>query len=244
MNISLSFNLKSNKIPLEYRRCIISWLKHSLLGIADGKYYETYYGKGNTRKFTFAVKLFNPVFRDKDDFILVDNSKIQITFSTGDTKTGFILYSAFIAQKGKKFALPFDNTMMLVSIVKSDTRLVNSNSALVKMLSPLCLREHNKDLNNDTYYSVKNENFSEKAKSIIELQLIDAGFSKSIINNLELIPINCKKTVVKHYDCLIECSVGEFMINADKAIINYFLQYGIGSRKSAGFGFATLILED
>lgn len=52
-----------------------------------------------------------------------------------------------------------------------------------------------------------------------------------------------QKTVVKHYNCSIECTLGEFAINADKSVINYLLQFGIGSRKSAGFGLAELVAE-
>ena len=53
-----------------------------------------------------------------------------------------------------------------------------------------------------------------------------------------------KKTVVTHYGSKIECSLGNFVIQAkDKAVINHFLKYGIGSRKSAGFGFAELISD-
>ena len=55
--------------------------------------------------------------------------------------------------------------------------------------------------------------------------------------------INSKKTVVFHYGNYIECSLGEFVLNGDKAIINYLLQSGIGSRKSAGFGLPILVAE-
>lgn len=51
------------------------------------------------------------------------------------------------------------------------------------------------------------------------------------------------KTVVYHYKNYIECSLGTFIISGDRAVINYLLKSGIGSRKSAGFGFAQLIAE-
>lgn len=120
---------------------------------------------------------------------------------------------------------------------------VNGNSALVKMISPLCVREHKEDGNKDYYYSVEKEGFADKAKEIIAEQLLSEGFSKNLTEDVEIIPINAKKTVVYHYSTYIECSIGDFVINGDKSIINYFLKYGIGSRKSAGFGFAELITE-
>lgn len=111
------------------------------------------------------------------------------------------------------------------------------------MISPLCVREHKEDGNKDYYYSVEKEGFADKAKEIIAEQLLSEGFSKNLTEDVEIIPINAKKTVVYHYSTYIECSIGDFVINGDKSIINYFLKYGIGSRKSAGFGFAELITE-
>ena len=64
-----------------------------------------------------------------------------------------------------------------------------------------------------------------------------------LISNFEIKPLNAKKTVVDHYKNYIECSLGSFSINADKSVINYLLKSGIGSRKSAGFGFAELLSE-
>lgn len=77
-------------------------------------------------------------------------------------------------------------------------------------------------------------------KELISNQLVDAGFSKNLAENIQIIPSGAKKTVVRYYGTFIECSIGNFFIKADKAVINYFLKYGIGSRKSACFGFAEL----
>lgn len=239
-NINLEIYLKHNKLSND-NNSYISFIKASLSNIADGRYFEEYYGGKLSRPFTFAVRYNKPKF--EKNTITVESNKMYISFSTGDTRTGFILYSAFLKQRNKPFNLPLNNSMTVKSVTKNDTKLVKSNNALIKMISPLCLREHNKESNSDRYISVSNENFVEKSKDILVKQLIDAGFSKSISENIELIPINAKKTVAKHYGCFIECSIGEFMINADRVVINHFLQYGIGSRKSSGFGFAKVILE-
>lgn len=71
----------------------------------------------------------------------------------------------------------------------------------------------------------------------------NSGFDEKLISNFEIKPLNAKKTVVYHYKNYIECSLGSFSINADKSVINYLLKSGIGSRKSAGFGFAELLSE-
>lgn len=112
------------------------------------------------------------------------------------------------------------------------------------MQSPLCLREHNKENNRDKYISVANELFAEKAQQILKEQLLIEKFSEKLADKVSIVPVNAKKTVVYHYGCAIECSIGEFVINADKSIINYFLKFGIGSRKSSGFGFAELLASE
>lgn len=89
------------------------------------------------------------------------------------------------------------------------------------------------------------ENFSRfvRKATVIKEQLVESGFDEKLISNFEIKPLNAKKTVVYHYKNYIECSLGSFSINADKSVINYLLKSGIGSRKSAGFGFAELLSE-
>lgn len=111
------------------------------------------------------------------------------------------------------------------------------------MLSPLCIRLHKAENNSDKYISVANPDFTEIAKQVIKEQLVESGFDEKLISNFEIKPLNAKKTVVYHYKNYIECSLGSFIISADKSVINYLLKSGIGSRKSAGFGFAELLSD-
>lgn len=242
MRILLKFSTSNKFMPKDYRRAFISFFKKTLSNVADGKYYQSYYLSNQRRPFTFAVKLPKPNFlKDK---IIIDKEEIQLVFSTGDSKVGFVFMSAFIAQKGKKFNLQFDNAITLTSVLQVNEKTVCSNSALIKMDSPLCLRQHNGEGNKDRYISIADQHFGENAKKIITEQLIVEGFSNNLVNDVEIVPVNAKKTVIFHYGCSIECSLGDFIINADKSIINYFLKYGIGSRKSSGFGCISLIAEN
>lgn len=43
MKILLRFYLQNNKLPIDYRRIMLSFFKRSLSDIAEGKYYEKYY---------------------------------------------------------------------------------------------------------------------------------------------------------------------------------------------------------
>ena len=241
MKILLQFQLKNNKLPIDYRRVILSFFKKALSEIADGKYYEKYYFKPERRNFSFAVNLPNPKFSKSE--ITLGKNEFRITFSTSDKMTGFVFMSAFIKQKGNNFSAPLGNVFILTNISQIGYKTANSSTALVKMLSPLCIREHSRDENKNSYYSVASESFEKKANKIIQEQLIESGFDDERVKGFSIQPINSKKTVVFHYGNYIECSLGEFVLNGDKAIINYLLQSGIGSRKSAGFGLPILVAE-
>lgn len=234
----MKFELENNQIPVEYRRCILSFFKKSLSEIENQKYYHKYYFNKSRRPFTFAVGLPNPVFSEKS--IKLSNNEMTLTFSTGDELTGYVFYSAFIAMKQKKFSLK-NNSLKLVSIRKIYDPSVISDSALVRMMSPLCLRKHVE--NGDMYVSVSSDLFENDAKEIIECQLLSEGFNEELSKSFCIIPVNTKKTVVQHYNSFIECSLGDFAIKGDKAVINYLLKNGMGSRKSAGFGCIKLISE-
>lgn len=241
MKILLQFKLKNNKLPIDYRRVILSFFKKSLSEIADGKYYEKYYFKPERRNFSFAVNLPNPKFLKSE--ITLEENRFRITFSTSDKMTGFVFMSAFIKQKGNNFSAPLGNVFILTNVSQIGDKTASSSTALVKMLSPLCIREHNRGENKDSYYSVASESFEKKANKIIQEQLIESGFDDERVKGFSIKPLNSKKTVVFHYGNYIECSLGEFVLNGDKAIINYLLQSGIGSRKSAGFGLPILVAE-
>lgn len=241
MKINLQFQLKNNKLPIDYRRVILSFFKKALSEIADGKYYEKYYFKPERRNFSFAVNLPNPKFSKSE--ITLRKNEFRITFSTSDKMTGFVFMSAFIKQKDNNFSAPLGNVFILTNISQIGDKTASSSTALVKMLSPLCIREHSRDENKNSYYSVASESFEKKANKIIQEQLIESGFDDERVKGFSIQPINSKKTVVFHYGNYIECSLGEFVLNGDKAIINYLLQSGIGSRKSAGFGLPILVAE-
>lgn len=241
MKIILQFQLKNNKLPIDYRRVILSFFKKALSEIADGKYYEKYYFKPERRNFSFAVNLPNPKFSKSE--ITLEENRFRITFSTSDKMTGFVFMSAFIKQKGNPLSAPLGNVFTLTNISQLGDKTASSSTALIKMLSPLCIREHNRGENKDSYYSVVSDNFEEYANKIIQEQLINSGFDNEMVKCFSIQPINSKKTVVFHYGNYIECSLGEFVLNGDKAIINYLLQSGIGSRKSAGFGLPILVAE-
>lgn len=242
MKFVSEFALEKEELPIDYRRCILSYLKHCLTQANGGKYFDDYYVPGKEKPFCFSVVFSTPKF--SKDMVQVMSKKMKLVISSADVKTAFILFSAIAAQKGKTYSLPLGNSMRMVSIRQVKEQEVHSSRILVKMMEPLCIRNHNKETNKDWYYSCKDqEAFERESTRVIKTQLMLAGYSEEQ-SNVKLAPIDPKMVIIKHYSINIECTIGTFIMEGNPEVLNYLLKNGIGSRKSSGFGVAQLMAEE
>lgn len=242
MKFVSEFALEKEELPIDYRRCILSYLKHCLTQANGGKYFDDYYVPGKEKPFCFSVVFSTPKF--SKDMVQVMSKKMKLVISSADVKTAFILFSALAAQKGKTYSLPLGNSMRMVSIRQVKEPEVHSSRILVKMMEPLCIRNHNKETNKDWYYSCKDqEAFERESTRVIKTQLMLAGYSEEQ-SNVKLVPIDPKMVIIKHYSINIECTIGTFIMEGNPEVLNYLLKNGIGSRKSSGFGVAQLMAEE
>lgn len=242
MKFVSEFVLEKEELPIDYRRCILSYLKHCLTQANGGKYFDDYYAPGKEKPFCFSVVFSTPKF--SKDMVQVTSKKMKLVISSADVKTAFILFSALAAQKGKTYSLPLGNSMRMVSIRQVKEQEVHSSRILVKMMEPLCIRNHNKETNKDWYYSCKDqEAFERESTRVIKTQLMLAGYSEEQ-SNVKLVPIDPKMVIIKHYSINIECTIGTFIMEGNPEVLNYLLKNGIGSRKSSGFGVAQLMAEE
>lgn len=242
MKLLLEFQLEKNRIPIEYRKFFIHFIKDSLSNANNGKYYENFYSGTKEKKFTFAIFMDKPQFQ-KDEIMLASN-RIKMLFSTSDKMAGYLFYSSFLEQKRKEFPMKKENTIQLVAVRNLREQEICANRVLVKTNSPLVIRVHKREGNKDYYYSAEKEEFVEEAKQNMRRQLLTAGFAEDVIGDINIQPVKCRKVIVKHYDCKIETTVGKFLIEGNPAILSYFVQAGIGSRKSEGFGMLELLAQD
>ena len=242
MKFVSEFALEKEELPIDYRRCILSYLKHCLTQANGGKYFDDYYVPGKEKPFCFSVVFSTPKF--SKDMVQVMSKKMKLVISSADVKTAFILFSALAAQKGKTYSLPLGNSMRMVSIRQVKEQEVHSSRILVKMMEPLCIRNHNKETNKDWYYSCKDqEAFERESTRVIKTQLMLAGYSEEQ-SNVKLVPVDPKMVIIKHYSINIECTIGTFIMEGNPEVLNYLLKNGIGSRKSSGFGVAQLMAEE
>jgi len=245
MRFSLVLELKKNVFSIEYRRVILSYIKNTLSDCNKGKYLDRFFENTNQKDYCFSVIFSKSKFRNNE--IELENNEIRILFSTSDkNKTGFILFSAFINQKNKQFPLENNNFMTLKSIKAQKREELQNNRAIFKTTlgSGICVREHNREDNKDKYYIYSDKEFREKLKLVLINELNNADFTKEEIQEVCVNPIQCRKTVAKHYKRYIDISVGIIEISACKDILQYFYDAGIGSRKSSGFGMLDLVTQD
>ncbi|MCI6693537.1 MAG: CRISPR-associated endoribonuclease Cas6 [Clostridium sp.] len=245
MRFSLILQLKKQVFPTEYRKVILSYIKNAISKYNDGEYYDNFFKDTVQKDYCFSVVLPKPKFT-KDE-ILLSKDEIKIIFSTDNNyKIGVILYNSFIVQRNNPYPLPSNNFMTLKSINNEKREEISNSRAIFKTTlgSGLCVRDHDIKTNRDTYYVYCDEGFRDKLIIVLTNQLLRAGFTKKEVEEVRVNPIQCKKVVVKHYRRYIDITTGILEIQANKKVLQYFYDYGIGSRKSMGFGMIDLVTQD
>ena len=240
MRLKIELELKNEKLPLDYRPSIISLFKNSLTVYESGKHYSTYYETAKDKPFTFAVGMHSSTFTK--EMILVPNRKIDITFSTSDIGTGIVFFNALLTRKNKAYPLAYENEIIVKNILIEKEFEISTNTIDVIFKAPLCVREHNKENNKDIYYSYEKEGFNEALNKVLALQIANSNtLPTSVLEGFSMIPIRCKKTVVRHHSQFIEVTVGQFSLAGNIALLNYLYKSGVASRKSSGFGLFEII---
>ena len=237
MRMKLYFTLENEKMPIDYRRSIISFIKLSLSEYSEKVFKKYYNQKDNIIKpYAFSVFFIQPEFCEKE--IILNNKQFEMNMTIESYETAINMYNAFNHQKNKKFSIN-QNSWVLQNIVLIPEKEITEDIAIIKFQSPLCVRERAE--NKDYYYSYENEKFEDVLKINIKEQLKITDFPVEIVDTLKMTPITPKKVIIKFYEKQIECSAGTFKLEGNKELLNYLYKAGIGSKHSAGFGMFQLI---
>ena len=237
MRFKLYFKLEKEEIPIQYRKTIISYFKHSLEEY-NQKYYQKYYNGKDPIIKQYAFSAYYKQQKIEKDKIILEDQRLEINITTSDYETGIILYNSFNKQKHKKYSLN-NNSMTLENITTANEKEITTEKISVKFQAPLCvrLRENSKDY----YYSYENEKFEETLKINIKEQLKITNMPTEIVDTFTIKPIKAKKVLIKFYEKCIECSTGTFELSGNKELLKYLYKSGIGSKHSAGFGMFQII---
>lgn len=231
------FELEKPNLDIQYRKSLISFIKHSIQSYDENLYQEMY--KDNNKKtFAFGAILSEPKF--EKDTIFLSSNQFKIIFTAYNYLYALHIYNAFLQQKFKKFSL-YQNSMTLKNITMIPEKTINSNKINVKMISPLIVRNHNQETLKDMYYSFEREEFNKYIKINILEQMRNENLDESLLDGFKISPIKAKKIIVKLYEKKIECSVGTFELEGEKKMLDYLYKAGAGSKKAMGFGLFEII---
>ena len=213
MRLKLSLKLEDNVIDIDYRRFLLSFIKLAL-STYDKEYFNNLYEEGanKIKPFTFSAFLPNPTF--SQDKISLAEKYMNITISFNDYATGVMFYNSFNQIKFKKFPLK-DNNLTLVNISLLNEKEINDNTVKISFLSPLVVRDRNRETQKDMYYSFEQEKFNETLLINLREQLKYSDILENVLNDFSIKPILPKKVIVKFYEKNIECSIGTFELSRE-----------------------------
>lgn len=237
MRIKLYFTLENTKMPIDYRRSIISFIKLSLSEYSKEEFQKYYNQKDNIIKpYTFSIFFRQPQITGKE--IIVKDKKFEMNMSIENYETAITVYNAFNHQRGRKFSIN-QNSWTLQKIIFIPEKQIKEEKIIIKFQAPLCVRE--REQNKDYYYSFENEKFEEILKINIKEQLKITNIPMESVETLKITPIKAKKVIIRFYEKQIECSTGIFELEGDIELLNYLYKTGIGSKHSAGFGMFKIV---
>ena len=237
MRLKLYFELENKTISVQYRKSIISFIKHAIQEYNETLYQEMYAGN-NKKTFTWAPILSKPKFEQEK--IILEDTNFSIIFSAYNYLYALHIYNAFLNQKYQKFSLN-QNSMTLKSISMIPEKQITANKIQVKMSSPIICRNHNQETLKDMYYSFERPEFEKYIKINILEQMKQEKLDSSLLEGFKINSMHGKKIIVKLYEKKIESSIGTFELEGKTNLLDYLYRAGIGSKKAMGFGLFEII---
>lgn len=236
VQILIKLELNKPELPKDFRPVFVSLIKSSLSSYGEEFFDEFYKNRDNImKKFTFGVRMNRPNF--VGDVVQLGGNVISFTLSTADMKEAMILYNAMLKNKLKEFPLEHQNSMKIMDIKILPHTKIKANEIVIKMLSPMVLREHNRETNIDRYVDCTCEDFVDATKKIVQAQLSIFAMDENLLHGFTIVPVMPKKTVVTTFKYHIDVSLGVYKLTGQPELLNFLYHAGIGSRRSQGFGF-------
>lgn len=233
MKLCVKLILAKKEMNSDWRRAMLSLIKHLLQSEAP-QLYEEYYGEYKTTMKKFNYSLVLPGAKFADDRIMLNSDEIYLYISSSEKLIMMYFQNALLKKRGKSFPLQHENSMKIDSVRITKTPDITDSEIIVKMLSPLVVREHSKD-NKDKYYYYDEEGFLETLQRTLARQLGDTE-KVPVVE-----PVKAKRVVVKAFGGNISCNLGIFKITGEPSQLEQLYLNGLGSKSSAGFGAFEII---
>lgn len=229
----LTFKLEKNWLPKELDRLIVSFLKASTQAYSQN-FYERLYDKSQSIIKSFTYSYFLPGAKFNKDRIELERNEFSVFFSDADWEELLYFFNSFQLLKYKKYPIN-GNSMELISIYMQKLNEIKENEVVIKMQSPLIVRNHNSKDNSDIYYTCEMEGFAKALKENVDIFLSKMGVDIKTDDFL-IETIKGKKVVVPVFGRNTDASLGIFKLTGSCQLLNILYLAGLGVRRSEGHG--------
>lgn len=241
MRFNVELILENEIFPKDKNRTALSFIKHNF-SLYDKDYYAELYEEtpNKMKSFTFALYMGNCKFLREEIFI--PQKSLILNYSTADLRNGIMFYNSFLKNKGVKFPIK-NNSILIKKINLVREKIITSDQAIFKTLSPISVRHHFGDNKQTWYYSLNDSEGKKVFINNLKYQLIDCfGEDRSLdINEVQFEVLKNKEVKVKHYGIEVLGNICYLKISAKPYILDYLYKAGIGSQRSTGFGMVDLV---
>lgn len=235
MRLKINCDFDSKIISKDFQSKVVSLFKAGIMKSSPERY-EDLFGGNKHKQYTFSVYLPKP--RKKGAEIHLNEANCIINFSTGDAETGVIFYNALISLRGSKVLFGAGNHITVKNIQIVPEKKIISNRTVLRTLSPIASRAHDRETFKNWFYSFEDEEFEPTLKRNMLPYLLDAFGEQARydLEKLKITPISMKKVVVYCHEIHIESSIGIFELEAEAYLQKYLVENGIGTMTGSGFG--------
>ncbi|PDJ13100.1 CRISPR-associated endoribonuclease Cas6, partial [Listeria monocytogenes] len=105
-----------------------------------------------------------PKPQNKGAEIQLNEANCIINFSTGDAETGIIFYNALISLRGSKVLFGAGNHITVKNIQIVPEKKIIGKQTILRTLSPVVSRDHNRETFKNWFYSFEDEEFEPTLK--------------------------------------------------------------------------------
>ncbi|MFR9275429.1 CRISPR-associated endoribonuclease Cas6 [Finegoldia magna] len=240
MRFDVNITLNNKEIPKDKNRMFLSFIKHNLSKNNKGCF-EKLYGKGITDRKSFALASYLPGAIFNENTITIPNSKIKLTISVADMKLGVEIFNSMMGSVNNTYKYK-DCELTTTSLKLLREKRIEDTFEIFKTLSPIVVRDHEKETNKDWFYDLSEPKGQEVFLRNLKYQLEEEmPESKYFLDELGVEVLKNKKTVAKNYGISVQCNLCVIKINGKSEVLEHIYKSGVGSFKSQGFGLLDII---
>lgn len=231
--LSLKFSLESNFLPISMEQLIVSFLKASAKEESQ-QFFDDLFDKNKSIIKTYTFSYYLPKAKFEKDRITLEESTFTMYFSDSNLNRLIYFYNAFLRMKFKKYPMN-NNSMKLIHVSMNPLKEITDNEIIIKMQSPLLVREHTVEGNKDKYYLSYEEGFSKVLKKNTEYVIEKLNLNIST-DGFSITPVKAKKVVVSVFGRKVDGNLGIFKVTGNVDLLNFLYLSGLGSRRGEGKG--------